>query len=330
MPELSIIVPIYNMGKYLEKCVSSILEQTFTDFELILVNDGSTDRSEEICRIFRQKDHRVKMINKENAGVSAARNTGIRQAKGNYLGFVDGDDWVEADMFEQLVSACKEYESDISACLITTVTHVCTDKTEVDRKVNVYDSYTAIRKIYKGELPNGFSVSNKVFKRTLFDNLKFPTGRVYEDAAVICQLLDQAERICCLNLYLYNYRQSEGSITRSGFSEKRFDIIPNYQENYQLLSRRYPALCGILTEVYFKSLYAIAVDCINDNGPSKHFRRVVKEVRAIEWRIRKDCNLTRLQKMKLLLIADFPAAIFLYYTFKRNIAIRTNKEAEGA
>lgn len=328
MPELSIIVPIYNMEKYLEKCVSSILEQTFTNFELILVNDGSTDRSEEICRAFRENDHRVKVISKNNGGVADARNAGIRQAKGSYLGFVDGDDWVEADMFEQLMNICKKYEADISACLVNAVTYDSYKrKPAVEPKVDVYDSHTAIRKLYEGELPSGFSVCNKIFKRNLFDNLEFPKGRIYEDAAIICRLLDRANKVCCVDLCLYNYLTREASITRIGFSEKRFDIIPNYQEKYYRFSRKHPDLCEILTLDYFNSLYGIAVDCINEKGPSRHFRRVHKEVRKIKGRLLQGKSLTGWQKMKIRLLADFPLAIFLFYTLKRRSAIKTKTAA---
>ena len=113
MPKISIIVPVYNVEKYLRKCVDSILNQTFKDFELILVDDGSIDTSGKICDEYNLKDNRIKVIHKENGGLSSARNAGLDIAQGEYIGFVDSDDWIELDMYEELYKICKENDTDV-------------------------------------------------------------------------------------------------------------------------------------------------------------------------------------------------------------------------
>ena len=121
MPKISVIVPVYNVEKYLRKCIESILNQTFREFELILVDDGSTDSSGKICDEYALKDSRIKVIHKENGGASSARNAGLDVAKGEYIGFVDSDDWIEMDMYGELYRLIKENNTDISVCGINNI-----------------------------------------------------------------------------------------------------------------------------------------------------------------------------------------------------------------
>ncbi len=116
MPKISIIVPVYNVENYLKKCLDSIVNQTFKDIEIILINDGSTDNSLNICKEYAKKDHRIRLINKPNGGLSSARNVGIDLSTGEYLGFVDSDDWIALNMYEKLYNLCKIFNADISQC----------------------------------------------------------------------------------------------------------------------------------------------------------------------------------------------------------------------
>ena len=116
MPKISIIVPVYNVEEYIHRCIDSILAQTFTDFELILVNDGSHDQCGKICDEYAENDSRIKVIHKKNGGLSDARNAGLEIAQGEYIGFVDSDDYIEHDMYEKLIEACKEYNSKLAMC----------------------------------------------------------------------------------------------------------------------------------------------------------------------------------------------------------------------
>jgi glycosyltransferase involved in cell wall biosynthesis len=234
MPTISIIVPIYNVEQYLHKCIDSILSQTFKDFELILVDDGSPDNCGEICDEYAAKDKRVKVIHKANGGLSDARNAGLNIVKGDYIGFVDSDDWIESNMYEVLLKLCINNKADVSTCLVNFQNN--RNEIEVNKSnVSIFDSKTAIYLLYEGKL-NGFSTWNKLYKKEIFNDLKFPKGRIYEDAAIMYRVFDVANYIAYINYPLYNYNYREGSITKSNFSEKRFDVVHNYYETYSFMN----------------------------------------------------------------------------------------------
>ena len=214
---LSIIIPIYNVEKYLEETLKTVLAQTFNDFELILVDDGSTDGSGEICDKYAEKDSRIKVIHKENNGVSEARNTGVAAAKGEYIGFVDSDDIIEPCMFELMINAAKEYECEIVKC-----------EHDRDNKLS-YNEYTIIEgdnfEVNTGEkvvrdifiktsarCTNILALWSKIYKRELFKGIIFPPGRVYEDEARTYQILLKAKRVGELDLPLYHYVKRDNSI----------------------------------------------------------------------------------------------------------------------
>ena len=137
MPKISVIVPVYNVEKYLRKCIESILNQTFREFELILVDDGSTDSSGKICDEYALKDSRIKVIHKENGGASSARNAGLDVAKGEYIGFVDSDDWIEMDMYGELYRLIKENNTDISVCGINNIKDIKYKNENLKEKIQI-------------------------------------------------------------------------------------------------------------------------------------------------------------------------------------------------
>ncbi|MBQ7882921.1 MAG: glycosyltransferase, partial [Phascolarctobacterium sp.] len=174
MPKLSIIVPVYKVEQYIHKCVDSILNQSFTDFELILVDDGSPDNCGKICDEYAAKDKRVRVIHKENGGVSQARNLGIDEAKGEYISFIDPDDWVDLDMYEKLFSFVDQNELDV-ACF--EVYEVKGSKCSTSFRFNedkVMDGQTALKNILVDIIDN--SPCNKVYKKTVWEGVRFPVG----------------------------------------------------------------------------------------------------------------------------------------------------------
>ena len=203
---ISIIVPIYKVEKYLDRCINSILNQTFKDFELILVDDGSPDRCGDICEEYAKKDKRIKVIHKENGGLSDARNAGLDIAKGEYIGFVDSDDWIEIDMYEKLYYSCELNDSDISIIGVY----------EINENGNIIDQYIpSLDKIGLKDILKRAPPWNKLFKRELFynNNLKFKEGRFYEDLELIPKLFIQSKKISCVNYNGYNYLQRSSSTT---------------------------------------------------------------------------------------------------------------------
>jgi glycosyltransferase involved in cell wall biosynthesis len=229
-PKISIVVPIYNVEKYLHKCIDSILAQTFTNFELILVNDGSTDNCREICEEYAKNDRRIKVIHKENGGVSSARNAGIEAATGQYIGFIDSDDYIHEKMYEVLYQNAVRYSSDIVVC---DYLKVYEDETpEENSKTGIslqhYSNIEALNQLYTTELGKSdmwvYPV-NKLYKRWLFNDLRYKEGRIYEDEFMVHKILYNSAKVLYVPQKLYYYLQRSTSIVGSKFSTKKFDRV---------------------------------------------------------------------------------------------------------
>ncbi|MDT2743473.1 glycosyltransferase family 2 protein [Enterococcus asini] len=236
MCEISIIVPVYKVEKYLEKCVDSILAQTFTDFELILVDDGSPDRSGAMCDEYAQKDSRVRVIHKENGGLSSARNAGIDVAKGRYLGFVDSDDYIDSKMYEQLFTDIEREQADLSICGIY---HVYEGKKPKKKSetVMVLNRDEAMELIFHGNEISDHAV-NKLYKRGIFSKLRYPLGKYHEDSFTIVGILDQCNTVVVNTTQRYYYYHRSDSITSHAFSRKHLEYISAWEQNERLVKGR--------------------------------------------------------------------------------------------
>lgn len=252
MPKISIIVPIYNVEKYINKCVDSILGQTFKDFELILVDDGSPDRCGKICDEYAQKDARVKVVHKENGGLSDARNRGIEEAKGEYIGFVDSDDYIDKDMYEILYDSLIENNADISVCGVYDCYSDRIAQNNIDGKMHVFSNQEALKEVLYGKKLTAFAV-NKLYKREVFDNMRFPVGKIYEDSFLIPTIFANSEKIVLVSVPKYYYLHREGSITSFKFSEKFFDVIEASEINLELVNNKFPS---IKKQAIFRYLWA--------------------------------------------------------------------------
>lgn len=214
LPLISIIVPVHNIAEYASKCIQSLINQTYKNIEIILVDDGSTDNSPAICDEFARQDKRIKVIHKRNGGVSDTRNVGLDAATGEYIGFVDGDDWIDEDMYDTLYNLIDEHQADISIC-----THYTElpNKTRVKYKSNktkVYNTQQAIAVLIEDKIIQNY-LWEKLFKRELFTGLRFPIGWSFEDIALHCQIFHKAQKIVLLQTPKYHYRIRLGSITNS-------------------------------------------------------------------------------------------------------------------
>ncbi len=227
MPRISVIVPVYQVELYLSQCIESILKQTFTDFELILIDDGSTDKSGKICDEYAENDVRIHVIHQKNQGLSCARNAGINVAKGKYITFIDSDDMIACDYLKRLLDTIRKHNADISVCqavdFINEKNLVNHNKTEEIEEV--LDSETACIRIYNGDKSISVIACGKLFKIELFKELRFPEGRLHEDQAIIPLVFYKAEQIVVINCNLYYYRVRMESITRRRFSIKRYDDL---------------------------------------------------------------------------------------------------------
>lgn len=228
-PEISIIVPVYNVETYIHRCIRSILSQTFEKFELILVDDGSKDNSSQICDEFAEKDSRVKVIHKENGGLSSARNAGIDIAKGTYLGFVDSDDYINKNMYEILYKSIITNSSDITVCDFIRVNE--NEKYKEDDSLNdaiVESNYTNIEVLNEIYCDNGIqfiTAWNKLYNRKLFNRLRYVEGRIHEDQFMAHKILFLCKKVTYIKKPLYYYIQTSNSIMRSKFNIKRLDGV---------------------------------------------------------------------------------------------------------
>lgn len=209
MPKISVIVPVYNVEKYLARCLDSIINQTLTDIEIICINDGSTDRSLEILKEFVQKEPRIKLIDQPNAGLSCARNAGMKVAQGEYIGFVDSDDWIDADFYEKLYAAAKKHDADV-ACACIKTWRKFNRKNIMLRYKNEDVTSDIYRKFYLCDFPETCNVWNRIYRTSKLtgNNLEFEPGVYYEDVCFTTEVLIATDKLVTVPETYYNYERA--------------------------------------------------------------------------------------------------------------------------
>lgn len=233
---ISVIVPIYNVEKYLKRCVDSILNQTYKNVEIILIDDGSTDNSGKICDEYALKDTRIKVIHKENGGLSDARNAGLNIMTGKYVTFVDSDDYIDFKFIQTLFTNLKKCNADISCCNMQRFkTNKELRKYKKTRNgIEIFDSIEALNYIFYQKKIDS-SVCNKLFKENLFRKIFFPNNRYFEDLAIIYKVILKAKKIVYDNSNLYYYYQRKNSILHEANEKRINDILTNLNEMNQYL-----------------------------------------------------------------------------------------------
>lgn len=217
-PIISVVVPIYNAEKYLERCLDSLKNQTIREIEVLMINDGSPDRSGEICRFYSDADPRFVYIQQENAGVSAARNAGLDRARGQYVGFCDSDDWVEPDLYEDLYTLVKENGADV-AVVSFTGSDEPVDRTEDEDTVHSFTGREALREMHLGRLFRGH-LCNKIIKREIIGEFRLdPTVTIFEDMLFLWEIFAKSEKVVFQNICRYHYVFNPDSALRGEFRE---------------------------------------------------------------------------------------------------------------
>ncbi|WP_251454424.1 glycosyltransferase family 2 protein [Veillonella intestinalis] len=232
MSKISVIVPVYKVEQYLNECIDSILNQTYKDLEIILVDDGSPDNCGKICDEYVKKDSRIKVIHKKNGGLSDARNVGIDVATGDILGFVDSDDYIDPNMFEDMITYMAVNNLDVVCADTFIVRGSHTRFRPRYGKDLIYDEGQAINEILNGKLDN--ATWNKIYKRKVIGNIRFPVGRKYEDVATIYKYIYNAKRVGYISKPFYYYRKLKTSITGTSFNcQSRYDCFIGYRERLE-------------------------------------------------------------------------------------------------
>ena len=235
---VTVIVPVFNVEEYLEKCIKSIICQTYSKLEIIIVDDGSTDNSPKICDKWSLVDKRIQVIHKENGGLSDARNTALKIAKGNYISFVDSDDWLDQYFVETLLKILIEENADIAECGVAYVDksnqlireRKCLEEKVIKNKIDSLRSLIMENGLYQ-------TVWNKLYKRRVIDSIYFEKGKYNEDDFWTYQIFDRSDRVVAISSVLYFYVQRNSSIMGSGYQIKRLDSLEARVRRMEYLQR---------------------------------------------------------------------------------------------
>lgn len=334
---VSIIVPVYRTEQYLKRCVNSILAQTHSNIEIILVEDGSPDKSPAICDEYLRKDSRVICIHQENKGVSAARNRGIETATGKFIMFVDSDDFIKANMIEGLLSLMEKYDGDI----------VCGDYIEykeekniaitANNRIEVWNREEAIGNLFyfpnRQIASNGqkfkqlYTVWGKLYKAALFKKLRYPEGAKFaEDMWLIRHLFHNASRVIYTNDIFYFYSQEGESLVRSPFNYNKLNIVRVAKEWLAFIDKNYPNIHEKAFSFYMDSMVNMCTSLVEERGrkPEKYYQKY----REIIKRRRREYNhspwVRKNDKRKAWMISYLP--IFAYRFIRQQIRIRAKNK----
>ncbi|MBU3841903.1 MAG: glycosyltransferase [Candidatus Fusobacterium pullicola] len=308
MPKISIIVPVYNVEKYLRKCVDSILNQTFKDFELILVDDGSIDTSGKICDEYNLKDNRIKVIHKENGGLSSARNAGLDIAQGEYIGFVDSDDWIELDMYEELYKICKENDTDVG---IVGINYGGASEKKKSKKIEIYSNKLILDDlVYNKGKEITWPAWNKLWLKKVIGESRFKEGRIYEDGLFLYSLSSKIKKVAKIDYEAYNYRMDNESITRSKISKKQVDFLYNTLDIYKFLPSPYKEEMFIRDLIRYTEY--ILLEMIKQKNINKDIIKEIKKFYNDNFKmVKKENKLSGFLKWKLFVLSKYPKIYIL-------------------
>lgn len=300
---ISIIVPVYNVEKYLKKCVDSIVNQTYKNLEIILVDDGATDNSGKICDELVELDNRIRVYHKKNGGLSDARNYGVERAAGDYIGFVDSDDYIDAEMYEKLYEAIKKENVDVAECNLKIVypekTDLFTDQKyyQICNKQEYLEEYLKIEKFFG-------SACVRLTKADIAKKLKFPVGKLYEDTYYAYDLIGIVDKYVIMDNPYYNYLMRENSITNAKFNPRIFDLIEIVEKFHTNVYKNYPSLkeaadCRKMY-AYFSVLNSILLE--EDFKNNSFYKQIIDYFKEEYTKLLRNKYITRNRKLSILLI----------------------------
>lgn len=290
MPQISIIVPVYKVEQYLDRCVNSILNQTFTDFELILVDDGSPDRCPQMCDEWAKKDARIRVIHKENGGAGAARNAALRAAEGEYIGFVDSDDWITPDMYEYLYGLLKRYpEAQIAQCDAIQTSDEKQEAPARPENIQLWNQKQMMEYFFRihGEKSN-YSIWNKLIRRGVLDDFSFVEGTISEDVAASFDFFTRAQQMVSSNKVLYFYFVNQNGVTKSPVTEKDLEYIHVWERIAEKVPQEYTEYAEInLARANFTILSKMLLSGYDKNNAKliEEKRKMKRQVKRKFWKL---------------------------------------------
>lgn len=282
--KISIIIPVYNGEQYIRKCLDSVKNQTYPDIEIIVINDGSRDGSESVLQsyVLENPSMPIKIITKKNAGLPQARKTGVENASGDYVGFLDVDDWSEPQEYEEMAQKAIQMNADIVCCgyQMDYGNRVEIIKQNLDTN-KIYSGLDAFEFLHKRTAVYPYAW-NKIYKRSLLENIKYPTGNfVGEDYAIQVQVLPKAERVCVVSGVGHHYVQVEDSMCRGGYNENYIHAFRNYEHSRRKYCKKYPQfsqdICNYLVVEYMAIIVAMGKNRVYNYDMVGQIRKFVRK-----------------------------------------------------
>lgn len=305
-PLISVIIPIYKVEDYLKQCIDSVINQSYKHLEIILVDDGSPDNCGKICDEYANKDKRIKVIYKENGGLSDARNAGINVAKGDYIAFVDSDDWIHQEMCEKLITIAIEEEADIVECKFKSVyKREYMDEDNINQKVKVFNNIEALKNHFYGQ-DLYRCVWNKIYKRELFNNIRFPKGIEAEDLHTTYKLFYKAKKIAFTEYIGYYYYIRKDSIMGKADISLIISVFEGMKEQQSFIAKNIPILKRRVDNLYMNCLLKTIVCLDKKNIPNNYVNYkniVLNEIK------RKDISTYGITKVLVISYKIFPNLI---------------------
>lgn len=301
---VSVIVPIYGVEEYLDKCINSIINQTYKNLEIILVDDGSPDKCPDICDEWAKIDNRIKVIHKKNGGLSDARNAGIDCARGEYFIFVDSDDWIESTMVEHLLTVCKKYDVKLVSCARYITDGNSINAVAFSGNERVYSAEETLKEILSGKAID-VAAWDKIYARALFDSVRFPVGENNEDIAVFYKIVDSAGKVAHSGTTEYYYRNRSGSITKLKYSiEARKVIEKNLDSIEAFIKKNYPMCRNNFKRYKAVNVYALLNKYIKCQGTktTPEYEYLMKAFRNCKTDFFKDEQTPAKEKMIAIMI----------------------------
>ena len=312
--KVSVVVPVYNVEKYIEKSIESILNQTFEEFELIIVDDGSTDSSGKLAEKY-ASDKRVSVYHKENGGLADARNYGIAKATGEYICFIDSDDWIESDYLEHMYKLAIDNAADVVICDLKRNTGDETIVQPTEAQLVTETGYEAIGNIHSSRYVQYVVAWNKLYRRSIFDEVQYTAGMIHEDEAIIGHIYCIADKVVRTNRILYNYRISNGeSIMSKKYSLKRLDIIKAMEMRMDLFKEKgYKEYYEKDAHKYMNKLLLNIIEVQKMEEKHPEVIRELKNKYWVKYREAREFDWSLKRRMSMLFFGICPRAYLLKY-----------------
>ena len=276
--KITVIVPIYKVEKYLNRCVQSITNQTYQNLEIILVDDGSPDECPKMCDEWLKKDQRIKVIHKQNGGLSDARNAGLDVCTGEYITFVDSDDYIDELFIETLYNIAKNNNAQLVACQVKRFNGEQAQKETIENKEQIYDKLTALKNTFRTNDYEFITAWGKLYKAEIFKTLRYPVGMVHEDEFVIHKIFDQITTFAVTNQKLYYYYENPQSITGGIYKLNRANFLLALQDRTEFFKQKYPQLYNEMALYFAYKCIDLYFDVPKNFAQKKQAQKNIKNI----------------------------------------------------